>query len=156
MRISDSIPVPFFSLLLGALLSLTACKEAPKTSPDAAEKPPLRQPAAESLKASKAAALPPVTDETRAVYRWYCAQCHGVEGKGDGVNALLLTVPPRDHTKKDYLETRTDQQLYDAIRKGGLAVGRAPCMPAWGHTLDDGTIRSLVRYIRELCACEAL
>ena len=98
----------------------------------------------------------PVSKETHRVYQWYCAQCHGVKGHGDGINASHLVVPPRNHAKADYLETRSDQQLFDAIKLGGLAVGRAPYMPAWGHTLDDETIQSLVRYIRELCVCKAL
>ena len=97
----------------------------------------------------------PVTDETRQTYKWYCSQCHGLKGKGDGINAKFLTVPPRNHTKAAYLETRTDEQLFEAIKFGGLSVGRAPCMPAWGHTLAEDTIHSLVRYIRELCHCEA-
>ena len=97
-----------------------------------------------------------VTEETRQVYQRYCAQCHGVKGHGDGINAPYLVVPPRDHTKGDYLETRSDQQLFDVIKLGGLAVGRAPCMPAWGHTFENKTIHSLVSYIRELCDCKAL
>ena len=97
-----------------------------------------------------------VTDGTRQLYRRYCAQCHGLKGHGDGINAPYLVVPPRDHTKGDYLETRSDQQLFDAIKLGGLAVGRAPCMPAWEHTFENETIRSLVNYIRELCDCKAL
>ena len=97
-----------------------------------------------------------VTEKTRQVYRRYCAQCHGVKGHGDGINAPYLVVPPRDHTKSDYLETRSDQQLFDAIKLGGLAVGRAPCMPAWEHTFESETIRLLVSYIRELCNCKAL
>ncbi len=97
-----------------------------------------------------------VSQKTRETYRWYCAQCHGLKGKGDGINAKFLTVPPRDHTKSDYLETRSDQQLFQAIQSGGLSVGRAPCMPRWGHTLDDERIWALVDYIRELCQCEAL
>jgi len=98
----------------------------------------------------------PVTVETRKTYQFYCAQCHGVKGKGNGINAKFLTVPPRDHTKAEYLETRSDEQLFTAIQKGGLFMGRAPCMPAWGNTLDEKTIHSLVRYIRELCQCEGL
>ena len=97
-----------------------------------------------------------VTEETRRVYQRYCTQCHGVKGHGDGINAPYLVVPPRDHTKGDYLETRSDQQLFDAIKLGGLAVGRAPCMPAWEHTFENKTIHSLVNYIRELCNCRAL
>lgn len=141
-------------LLLGGLaLLLSSCGDntketvtsppAPKTTPVPETSPP------------PAPKISQVTAQTREVYQWYCTQCHGLKGKGDGVNAKLLTVPPRDHTKADYLATRTDQQLFDAIKLGGLAVGRAPCMPSWGHTLDEKTIHSLVRYIRELCECEA-
>ena len=97
-----------------------------------------------------------VTEETRQVYQRYCAQCHGVKGHGDGINAPYLVVPPRDHTKGDYLETRSDQQLFDVIKLGGLAVGRAPCMPAWGYTFENKMNHSLVSYIRELCDCKAL
>ncbi len=98
----------------------------------------------------------PVTRKTRNTYQFYCAQCHGIDGHGKGINAPHLTVPPRDHTKADYLETRTDEQLFTAISQGGLAVGRAPCMPSWQHTLDENTIHSLVSYIRELCQCKSL
>ena len=97
-----------------------------------------------------------MTANTRETYQWYCAQCHGIEGKGDGINAKFLTVPPRNHTKAAYLETRTDKQLFKAIKFGGLSVGRAPCMPAWGHTLKEKTMYQLVLSIRELCKCEAL
>ena len=69
---------------------------------------------------------------------------------------LLFAVPPRNPTKAEYLETRTDEQFFQAIKFGGLSVGRAPCMPAWGNTLSDSIINELVRYIRELCQCEAL
>ena len=96
-----------------------------------------------------------VTEDTRQTYQWYCSQCHGIKGKGDGINAKFLTVPPRNHTKAEYLETRSDEQLFEAIKFGGLSVGRAPCMPAWGHTLEEDAIHSLVRYIHELCHCEA-
>jgi cytochrome c oxidase cbb3-type subunit III len=96
-----------------------------------------------------------VTEKTHQTYQRYCAQCHGEKGHGDGINAPYLVVPPRDHTKTDYIETRSDQQLFDAIKFGGLAVGRAPCMPAWGHTFEDKMIHSLVSYIRELCKCKA-
>ncbi|OGW17829.1 MAG: hypothetical protein A3K09_01235 [Nitrospinae bacterium RIFCSPLOWO2_12_FULL_47_7] len=94
--------------------------------------------------------------EIKEAYQWYCAQCHGIEGKGDGINAHLLTVKPRNHTEAEYLETRSDEDLFKAIKLGGVAVGRAPCMPKWGHTLDDDIIRGLVLYIRELCQCKAV
>ncbi len=143
-------------LLIGSIaLLLIGCGESAKETPRVA--PPTTPPqVAEAPSEPPAPVAHPVTEKTRDVYQWYCTQCHGVAGKGNGINAKLLTVPPRDHTKADYLETRTDQQLFDAIQRGGLAIGRAPCMPSWGNTLDEDTIHSLVRYIRELCECEAI
>ncbi|NIP99366.1 MAG: c-type cytochrome [Nitrospinaceae bacterium] len=142
-----------FLLTVAAMIlsgSLAACGQ--DSEPDQPSPPPAPAPSP----ASPAAAVHPVTPETRNTYQFYCAQCHGIEGKGNGINAPYLTVPPRDHTKADYLETRTDEHLFTAIAQGGLAVGRAPCMPSWQHTLDEEMIHSLVRYIRELCACESL
>ncbi len=130
---------------------LTGCDQDP-----AEEKPSPSAPAPTPSVHATAPRAHPVTQETRDTYQFYCAQCHGADGHGKGINAPHLTVPPRDHTKADYLETRTDEHLFTAIQQGGLAVGRAPCMPRWGHTLDDNTIHSLVSYIRELCQCEAL
>lgn len=136
---------------MGFALALTACGQTPSNEPVA---PPRQESPAEPT-ISLASPPAPVSAETRQTYQWYCAQCHGVEGKGNGINAKWMTVPPLDHTQSDYLETRSDQELFDSIKFGGLAMGRAPCMPAWGHTLDEPMIRSLVLYIRELCQCEA-
>jgi mono/diheme cytochrome c family protein len=130
---------------------LTGCGQDP-----AEEKPSPTSTASAPSAPSPTPRAYPVTQETRDTYQFYCTQCHGVDGHGKGINAPHLTVPPRDHTKADYLETRTDEQLFAAIQQGGLAVGRAPCMPSWQHTLDENTMRSLVSYIRELCQCEAL
>ena len=138
------------------IILVTACGQSEQATSTA--KPPTQQEVGEIREMTRQTPQPkivPVTEETRQTYKWYCSQCHGVKGKGDGINAKFLTVPPRNHTKAAYLETRTDEQLFEAIKFGGLSVGRAPCMPAWGHTLAEDSIHSLVRYIRELCHCEA-
>jgi mono/diheme cytochrome c family protein len=137
-------------------IGMTACGDKP-VEINTAGKPPLKAESHSSAPIATVATEPVVvTAKTRETYQWYCAQCHGTKGKGDGINAKFLTVPPRNHTKAEYLETRTDEQFFEAIKFGGLSVGRAPCMPAWGSTLSDSTIHELVRYIRELCQCEAL
>jgi cytochrome c oxidase cbb3-type subunit III len=134
-------------------IGITGCSEKAAEEP----RPPLRAESNSPAPIEEIASEPViVTEKTRETYQWYCAQCHGIQGKGDGINAKFLTVPPRNHTKASYLETRTDEQFFEAIKFGGLSVGRAPCMPAWGNTLSDSTIHELVRYIRELCQCEAL
>ena len=144
---------PIYVLISGIILMgfLAGCDQE-----TAQEKPQSPTPKATAPTSTPAPRAHPVTDPTRATYQHYCAQCHGTEGHGDGINAPHLTVPPRDHTKADYLETRSDEQLFAAIQQGGLAVGRAPCMPSWGRTLDETAIHSLVSYIRELCQCESL
>ncbi|VAX32973.1 hypothetical protein MNBD_NITROSPINAE05-1238 [hydrothermal vent metagenome] len=144
----------FIIFLFGWMIPpLSGCGDSPKEAP--APSLPSKATRAPEAPAPSAPKKIMVTAQTRETYQWYCTQCHGLKGKGDGVNAKLLTVPPRDHTKASYLETRTDKQLFDAIKLGGLAVGRAPCMPSWGNTLDEKMILSLVGYIRELCDCEA-
>ena len=137
-------------------LGLIGCSEKPAEK-KSASRPPLKAESNTPAPLGKGISEPViVTEKTREAYQWYCAQCHGIKGKGNGINAQFLTVPPRNHTKAQYLETRTDEQFFEAIKFGGLSVGRAPCMPAWGNTLSDSTIRELVGYIRELCQCEAL
>jgi cytochrome c oxidase cbb3-type subunit 3 len=145
IKIIQILMLPVFVVVLGC---------GSETIPSQAETPKID--AIESIDSQSVEMMISVTQETRQLYQRYCAQCHGVKGKGDGINALYLVVPPRDHTKSDYLETRTDQQLFNAIKLGGLAVGRAPCMPAWEHTFEDKIIHTLVNYIRELCNCKTL
>ena len=154
--IKSSLKSIFNCGILMLIIGISGCGEK-KTEKISTPKPPLKtEPQSLQLKEESVSEPVFVTEKTRKTYQWYCAQCHGIEGKGNGVNAKFLTVPPRDHTKAAYLETRTDEQFFEAIKFGGLSVGRAPCMPAWGNTLNDSTIYELVRYIRELCQCEAL
>lgn len=101
------------------------------------EKPPATEttePVPESLQPEPSPVVKahPVTAKTRETYQWYCAQCHGIKGKGNGINAPHTAVPPRDHTKSTYLETRSDEQLFHVIKFGGLAGGRAPVCRAGG------------------------
>jgi hypothetical protein len=141
------------TLAIFAFFALYSCgqsqKEEHKSPPPTAKEQP--EPIIQEKPVSH-----PVTAKTRETYQWYCSQCHGIKGKGNGINSPHVTVPPRNHTKAYYLETRSDEELFEAISKGGLKIGRAPCMPSWGATLDEKTIWSLVRYIRELCNCEAV
>ena len=154
--IKSSLKSIFNCGILMLIIGISGCGEK-KTEKISTPKLPLKtEPQSLQLKEESVSEPVFVTEKTRKTYQWYCAQCHGIEGKGNGVNAKFLTVPPRDHTKAEYLETRTDKQFFEAIKFGGLSVGRAPCMPAWGNTMNDSTIHELVRYIRELCQCEAL
>jgi len=88
-----------------------------------------------------------------ALYGKWCAACHGTTGGGDGPNARDLPVRPAIHASAAQMSARSDDALFDAIAGGGWVMGRSPRMPAFGQTLSTAEIRSLVAYIRTLCAC---
>jgi len=86
-------------------------------------------------------------------YKSYCMQCHGMHGKGDGVNVPAMNVRPRDHSDNKYMMTRTNTEIYKAIKFGGPAVNKSIKMPAWGDVLTEEEIHQMVGHIRTLC-CE--
>ncbi|MBI4737192.1 MAG: c-type cytochrome, partial [candidate division NC10 bacterium] len=55
-----------------------------------------------------------------ALYRQYCAVCHGATGEGDGPNAPFLEDDrPRDLTDARYMARLSDRDLTEVIRGGG-------------------------------------
>jgi len=92
-------------------------------------------------------------EEAYLNYKQYCMQCHGMHGKGDGVNVPAMNVLPRDHSDNKYMMTRTNTEIYKAIKFGGPAVNKSVKMPAWGDTFTEQELQELVGHIRTLC-CE--
>ncbi len=88
-------------------------------------------------------------------YRLYCAQCHGTQGNGQGINQTAdgLGVSPRDHTNAKEMSKLSDGDLRLAIAEGGDAVQKSELMPGWGKTLSAREIDDLVLYLRALCKC---
>ncbi len=94
-------------------------------------------------------------DEAAAdLYRTYCVQCHGLKGKGSGINVRDMSVQPRDHTDAEGMGALSDDHIFKAIKEGGPAVTKSVLMPPWGGVLSDAEIRSLVDYLRTLCGCK--
>lgn len=91
------------------------------------------------------------------LYRLYCAQCHGVQGNGEGINQTAggLGVSPRNHTDSAEMSKLSDRELRLAIAEGGDAVQKSELMPPWGKTLSPRQIDSLVLHLRKLCKCVA-
>ena len=84
----------------------------------------------------------PVTDLTPRDIRYYqrqykakCSRCHGLDGTGGGEESKEQAVPPADFTDADYMNSRTDGQLFYQILMGG---GERCAMPAFGPTSDHG------------------
>ncbi len=93
--------------------------------------------------------------EVELVFNFYCAQCHGVGGKGDGPNVTDdFPVNPRNFTKTDEMNKLTDADIKNVILKGGPVASKSEMMPPWGKTLSTEEVDALVIYLRELCNCK--
>jgi mono/diheme cytochrome c family protein len=90
-------------------------------------------------------------DDTAHQYAIYCAKCHGVGGRGDGVYASKLHQRPRDFTDCVVMAKIPDATIVKAIEEGGAAVGLSNEMPEWQGALDDDEIAALAHYIRGFC-----
>ena len=90
-------------------------------------------------------------------YRLYCVQCHGTLGNGEGINQTAggLTVSPRDHTFARDMSKLSDQEIGQAITRGGDAVEKSELMPPWGGTISEPEIDELVLHLRQMCRCQA-
>ena len=86
----------------------------------------------------------------RALFLYYCATCHGEEGRGDGFNAYNLEPKPRDLGDRAFQAQRLDEDLAALIRIGGGAAGLSTAMPPWGRVLNPRQIGQLVAYLRTL------
>lgn len=87
-------------------------------------------------------------------YRLYCVQCHGMAGVGKGINAPFLAVQPRNHTSAKDMSELSDDNVFKAIKLGGVAVGKSNQMPPFGGILTDPEIHDIVKHLRGMCKCE--
>jgi mono/diheme cytochrome c family protein len=99
----------------------------------------------------------PMTNPTdgAAMYKAYCAACHGTAGKGDGPAASALKAKPSDLTQlaKTHTGGLSQKDFEDRIQGAAMpsAHGSTP-MPVWGpvfRTLGNDQLRvyNLKKYI---------
>ena len=137
----------WIGLLIGLIVGVSGC-----TSKDAA---PAESKAAEPAAAPAPAPAPePAADPVAAakdIYTNRCTVCHGVTGKGDGDGSAALDPKPRDFTSAEWQSSVTDEHLKKIIVYGGIAVQKAPTMPA-NPDLDakPEVVAELVKLIRGL------
>jgi cytochrome c5 len=134
-------------LFIGLIIGISGCtsKDATPAEPKAAE--PVAAPA-------PAPAAEPAADpvaEAKDIYANRCTVCHGATGKGDGDGSAALDPKPRDFTSAEWQSSVTDEHLRKIIVYGGLAVQKAPTMPA-NPDLDakPEVVAELVKLVRSL------
>jgi mono/diheme cytochrome c family protein len=80
----------------------------------------------------------------QSIYETKCARCHGVSGKGNGMQAkMVFWMKMPDLTDSAYMHTRSDEALFQIIRGGGKTG-----MPAFGLQMTDREMKDLVGYVR--------
>ncbi len=104
---------------------------------------------------SLALSAPAAAAKVEQVFKFYCAQCHGLEGKGDGPNvSKTFPVDPRNFTKAKEMEKLSDADMKNVIMDGGPSASKSPMMPPWSKTISEADADALVKYLRKLCNCK--
>lgn len=80
------------------------------------------------------------------LYSQKCSGCHGSGGRGDGPAAAFFIRTPRDLTNRDWMASRSDEQLRGVVRYGVLG---SP-MPGFVDELRDDQITAVVVFLRAL------
>lgn len=96
-----------------------------------------------SLRAASPAA--PTTDAGRRLYEQHCLECHGPQGRGDGVKAAFLSPRPGNLISAA-TSAKSDKDLLKIIDQGRPRTA----MPAWKDRLSGEEQREVLRYIRSL------
>jgi mono/diheme cytochrome c family protein len=81
------------------------------------------------------------------LYKEYCSQCHGAEGKGDGPAASGLSPKPAVHANIAFDHIPMDY-LYNVIYFGGLGVGKSTNMPYWGLTIGQQGVADVIAFLK--------
>jgi cytochrome c5 len=121
-----------FLLFTAVVLFLVASSSAPARPPqEPGQGTPAKKMSAEALTKAK------------RVYNVDCALCHGAAGDGKSDLAKDMQLTLLDWSDPKSLSGKTDQQLFEAIRKGS---GKMP--PEDSSRAKDDEIRDVVMYIR--------
>ncbi len=88
------------------------------------------------------------TDELtlgKNIFEGICSECHGNQGKGDGVNARGLPLQPPDFTRQGILTVRSNQELFQYVTGGSAEI-----MPSYEKILSETERMAVVKFVRTL------
>lgn len=136
--------------------ALASPPDAPAAAPAAPPVPPSTAPQGLQVRKNFVSSHNPTRKVSKAIeggkalYDAQCSTCHGIGGAGDGPLAAALKEEPSDWTAAGGgLNGMGDQEIFDVIAKGGMAVGKSAAMPDYA-TLPEAHVWSLVAHVRSL------
>jgi mono/diheme cytochrome c family protein len=83
----------------------------------------------------------------KVIYKEYCAQCHGLTGKGDGPAASGIEPKPAIHANIAF-DQLSAEYLYNMVNYGGAAMGKSANMPYWGLTIGQQGVADVIAYLK--------
>ncbi len=89
----------------------------------------------------------PARAGTKQMYNFDCAICHGATGNGKTDLATSMSLTLDDWTNPATLSGKSDQQLFDTIRKG-----KDKMPPEDASRAKDDEVRDLIKYIRSFAS----
>jgi mono/diheme cytochrome c family protein len=87
-----------------------------------------------------------ITPKVKQIYKNDCALCHGDNGNGKSELATSMNLTLLDYTDPKSLAGKSDQELFDVIRKG-----KGDKMPPEEEArAKDAEVHGLIAYIRSM------
>ncbi len=89
---------------------------------------------------------PEIMEQGKAIYegKGTCANCHGVNGRGDGPGAANLNPSPRVFRSRGFWMHRTEGEIFWVIKYGSPGTSMIP----FGGLLSDDEIWTVMQYER--------
>ena len=85
------------------------------------------------------------------IFRWACAACHGVDGKGAPLSQVGFDDPLPDFTDCGFNTPEAAADWFAVAHEGGPVRAFSRRMPAFGDALTEAEIERAVTYARGLC-----
>ncbi len=82
----------------------------------------------------------------QAIYQGYCAVCHGLGGRGDGVSASVLIPGPPDFTSLEFKSSYSKDRVWDVVSNGKAESQ----MEGFRDKLPSEDIGAVIEYISSL------
>jgi mono/diheme cytochrome c family protein len=88
---------------------------------------------------------PPPAMSPAETFKTLCARCHGENGDGKGINSIYLDPAPRDLTRAEFMNSKTDARFLASIANGVPGTS----MPGWGRALTGDQIAGVLKYVQQ-------